>query len=80
MMEDRSIEDLRARVLLGSALVKMLRRDPDPRAQEAADRLQDQQREINRVLVAKIKASRDEEPPPVVVGLKPVIMTAQALG
>jgi hypothetical protein len=78
-MEDRSIEDLRARVLLASALVKMLRADPDPRAQQAADKLQDQQREINRVLVAKIKAARGEEPPAVVVGLKPVVMTARAI-
>jgi hypothetical protein len=78
-MEDRSIEDLRARVLLASALVKMLRADPDPRAQKAADILQDQQREVNRVLVEKIKASRQHEPPPVVVGLKPVVISARAV-
>ena len=74
------IKELQARRVVGSLLVKLLRQDTDPRAQAAADKLQEQQREINRLLVERIRAVRDVEPEPVVVGLRPVQLMGRAIG
>lgn len=79
-LEEQSIEELKSRVYLGSALIKMLYQDDDPRATEAIKRLQEQQRVLNQVLVAKIKAEREVEPPPIVVGCKPAVLSAKARG
>lgn len=79
-IEEQSIGKLKSRVHLGSMLIKMLHQDDDPKAAEAIERLQKQQRILNKVLVAKIKAEREVEPPPIVVGCKPVVLSGRARG
>jgi len=72
----RTINDLKARVILGSMLIRMLEQEDDPRAPAAIERLQAQQRAINTELVARIRARRAErgepEPETVQVGLQAV--------
>lgn len=81
-LEEQSIGELRVRVHIISALIKLLRQDDDPRAPQAIKKLQDQQRRINEVLVAKIKAKRQEEgepePPAVVVKMDTLRLGAEA--
>lgn len=83
-LEGQSIEELRTRVAVGSQLIQMLRADGDVGAQKAIGILQEQQRQVNEVLVRKIKEAREArgepEPEPVVVGMKAVKLTARAMG
>lgn len=86
-LEEQSIRELKTRLHLGTVLIYMLRQETPGDAkyqykQVAIDRLQDQQRQINEVLVSKIKAARQAagipEPPPVTVGLKTVRLSGRA--
>lgn len=75
-----TIEELKAKVMLGSMLIGELYEDPDPRAPEAIEALQEQQRELNKLLVAKIREEQKERPPPVVVGCEPLLLSGRAKG
>jgi len=80
-LEEQNIPELLSRVRLGSALIKLLHMDSDPRAPRAIRVLQEQQRELNEVLVERIRQRRKErgipEPPAVVVGLKAAPLVAR---
>ena len=83
MIEDQSIAELKAKVQLASMLIQMLRQDDDPRAGEAIEELQRQQRAINVILVQKIKDERaargEPEPPSIMIGMKTLHIKGRAL-
>lgn len=83
MLEEQAIDDLRMRVVVASLLIEMLRQDDDPRAAGAIEVLQEQQRQINEVLVCRIRKERaargESEPEDVVIGLRPVALAGRAL-
>jgi len=83
-IEGQSIGKLRARLDVGTWLIRQLRKDDDPRAKEAIDELQRQQQVINEVLVRKIREERaargEAEPEPVVVGMRAVRLRGRAAG
>ena len=78
--EEQTVEEMRAKVVLGSMLIEMLVQEDDPRAPVAIEVLQDQQRKLNEILVSKIAEERTGPPPsPVVVGLSSIELGAKAL-
>ena len=79
-MTEQTVEEMRAKVLLASVLIKELYQDTDPRAAKAIEFLQEQQHQLNDVLVVKIREELGySAPPPVLVGLKSLELGAKAL-
>lgn len=79
------IAGLRTRLNLSNDLIAMMRSSSDGdevRTAQCIENLTNQQREINRRLVAAIKAEREQsgedEPQPVLVNLKPINMGMKA--
>jgi hypothetical protein len=72
----KSIVDLRARLVVLTQIIREAQRDGDERWRDVVP----QQRRVNAALVAKLKQrriDRDEpEPTPVVVGMKPAKIAA----
>ena len=77
-LNERSIADLRIRLMLLDKVIREAQAAKDPRWKEAAR----QQRAINEVLVRKIKDARREagqpEPEPVRIGMQPLRLTGKA--
>jgi hypothetical protein len=79
-MTEQTVEEMRAKVLLASMLIKELYQDTDPRAAKAIEALQEQQRAINKLLVEKTSEEHEgPAPPSVVVGLRSIELGARAL-
>ena len=72
-MAGQTVEEMEAKVVLGSMLIKMLAQEEDPRAPAAIETLQGQLRELE----VRIKA---EQPSPVVVSCNAAVLSGKASG
>lgn len=71
-----SVEQLTARVKLGSVLIQTLVGDEDPRALRAMESLRVQQEQINEIIAKKTEGTRPE---PVRIGMQPATFKAKII-
>ena len=80
VMAQNNLSNLRFRLKLINASIKLIRKDDDERVPETLERLRDQAQLVNRAIKLKRQEEGWEKPTRRMVGVKPASLTAKIGG